>query len=85
MLLKTIAGISLFALAGAGVGYSKVLCAGGGCAITGTHYGGALFGGLLGLAVMSSFGNTLTGETTSDLTDTSNTSAPDKPDDDWVI
>lgn len=85
MLFKTIAGVSLFSLAGAGVGYSKVLCAGGECAITGTHYGGALFGGLLGLAVMSSFGNTLTGETNSDLTDRSNTKAPDQPDDDRAI
>ena len=56
MLIKTIAGVSLFALAGAAVGYSKILCAGGECAITGTPYGGALFGGVLGLAVMSSIG-----------------------------
>lgn len=57
MLIKTIAGVSLFALAGAAIGYSKVLCAGGECAITGTPYGGALFGGVLGLAVMSSIGS----------------------------
>lgn len=56
MMIKTIAGISLFALAGAAVGYSKILCAGGECAITGTSYGGALFGGVLGMAVMSSIG-----------------------------
>ena len=59
MLIKTIAGISLFALAGGAIGYSKVLCATGECAITGTPYGGALFGGVLGLAVMSSFGSGL--------------------------
>ncbi len=53
MLIKTLAGIGLFAAAGAAVGYSKVLCAGGECAITGTPYGGAFFGGLLGMAVMS--------------------------------
>lgn len=64
MLLKTIAGVSLFALAGAGIGYSKILCAGGECAITGTPYGGALFGGVMGLAVMSSFGNSLPTGTT---------------------
>jgi uncharacterized protein YcfJ len=54
MLIKTIAGIALFALAGGAIGYSKILCANGECAITGTPYGGALFGGVLGLAVMSS-------------------------------
>ena len=58
MLTKTIAGIALFATAGAAIGYSKILCAGGECAITGTPYGGALFGGMLGLAVMSSVGGT---------------------------
>ena len=58
MLVKTIAGVTLFAAAGAAIGYSKVLCAGGECAITGTPYGGALFGGVLGLAVMSSLGPT---------------------------
>lgn len=59
MLVKTISGIALFAAAGAAIGYSQILCASGGqCAITGTPYGGALFGGILGLAVMSSLGNT---------------------------
>ena len=57
MLIKTIAGISLFALAGGAIGYSQILCMNGECAITGTPYGGALFGGVLGLAVMSSIGN----------------------------
>ena len=58
MLTKTIAGIALFAAAGAAIGYSQILCAAGGqCDITGTPYGGALFGGMLGLAVMSSLGN----------------------------
>ena len=56
MLFKTLAGIGLFAAAGAAVGYSKILCAGGECQITGTPYGGAIFGGLFGLAVMSSIG-----------------------------
>jgi len=59
MLIKTIAGITLFALVGAAIGYSKILCPSGGCEITGTSYGGALFGGVLGLAVMSSVGNGL--------------------------
>ncbi|MFK7790262.1 MAG: DUF6132 family protein [Phycisphaeraceae bacterium] len=59
MLIKTIAGIALFALAGGAIGYSQVFCANGECAITGTPYGGALFGGVLGLAVMSSIGGGL--------------------------
>ena len=63
MLIKTIAGISLFALAGAAIGYSQLLCPNGGCAITGTPFGGAIFGGVLGLAVMSSFGNGLPTQT----------------------
>lgn len=56
MMIKTLAGIALFALAGGAIGYSQILCANGECAITGTPYGGALFGGVLGLAVMSSLG-----------------------------
>lgn len=57
MLLKTIAGMSLFALVGGAIGYSQILCADGGCAITGTSYGGAFFGGMIGLAVMSGVNN----------------------------
>jgi len=57
MLIKTIAGVALFALVGGAIGYSRILCAGGECTITGTPYGGALFGSILGLAVMSSFGS----------------------------
>lgn len=53
MLFKTLAGIGLFAAAGGAVGYSKILCATGDCAITGTPYGGAFFGGMLGFAIMS--------------------------------
>ncbi|MFN3168185.1 MAG: DUF6132 family protein [Phycisphaeraceae bacterium] len=60
MLIKTIVGIALFALVGAAVGYSKVLCPDGGCAITGTSYGGAIFGGVLGIAVMSGLNNRAT-------------------------
>ena len=45
--LATVAGGVL----GAGVGYSGVLCADGSCPITGSWYGGAAFGGLLGLAI----------------------------------
>ena len=52
MLIKTLAGIGLFAAGGAAIGYSKILCTGD-CAITGTPYGGAFFGGMLGFAIMS--------------------------------
>ena len=58
MMIKTIAGVTLFALAGAAIGYSQILCPDGSCSITGTPYGGALFGSVLGFAVMSSLGNT---------------------------
>lgn len=58
MLIKTIAGTVLFAATGAAIGYSQILCPDGQCSITGTPYGGALFGGVLGLAVMSSLGST---------------------------
>lgn len=53
MMLKTLAAVGLFAAIGAAVGYSKILCAGGECAMTGTPYGGAFFGGLLGFAIMA--------------------------------
>jgi len=83
MLFKTLAGIGLFAAAGAAIGYSKILCAGGECAITGTPYGGAVFGGMLGLAVMSSIGGQSmpthdAGPTDSDLSETT------EPDDNSV-
>ena len=53
MLIKTLAGIGLFAAGGAAIGYSKVLCLTGDCPLTGTPYGGAFFGGMLGFAIMS--------------------------------
>lgn len=56
MLIKTVAGATLFALVGGAIGYSQIFCPDGQCSITGTPYGGALFGGILGLAVMSSLG-----------------------------
>lgn len=79
MLIKTLAGIALFALAGGAIGYSQVLCPNGGCDITGTPYGGALFGGFLGLAIMSSLGGSLpTGP--SDNSDQQDTSEVKKDD-----
>ena len=58
MPIKMIAGVSLFALAGAAIGYSQMLCPDGQCQITGTPYGGALFGGVMGLAIMSAMSAT---------------------------
>jgi len=55
LMMKTLLGIGLFAAGGAAIGYSQILCFNGQCAITGTPYGGALFGGVLGLAIMSGF------------------------------
>ena len=71
MLIKTILGVSLFAAAGAAIGYSQILCSDTQCAITGTPYGGALFGGLIGLAIMSSF--------TGNAIDTTPTQDDDQP------
>ncbi len=34
---------------GAAIGYSQVLCPDGQCALTGSWYGGALIGGMLGM------------------------------------
>lgn len=36
---------------GAAIGYSQLLCPGGQCALTGSWYGGAFLGGLLGMVV----------------------------------
>ena len=60
MLIKTLAGIAVFALIGAAVGYSKILCLNGQCPITGTFYGGGIVGGVLGLAVMNGLNNRVT-------------------------
>jgi len=53
MLIKTLSAIALFAAFGAAIGYSKILCAGGECAITGTPYGGAFIGGMVGFALIT--------------------------------
>lgn len=53
MLIKKIVGVGLFAVAGAAVGYSNILCIGGECQITGTPYGGALLGAFVGFVLMS--------------------------------
>jgi|GEM_PF-2185802 len=53
MIFKTLAGIALSAAAGAAVGYSQILCPDGSCPLTGSAYGGAIFGGILGYALMS--------------------------------
>jgi hypothetical protein len=45
---KAILGLLIGAGIGAAVGYSQILCFGGQCALTGSWYGGALLGGMLG-------------------------------------
>lgn len=54
MLIKTLLGVGLFAAVGAAIGYSQILCFNGECPLTGSPYGGALFGGAIGLAIMGS-------------------------------
>lgn len=78
MLLKTLLGTALFAIAGAAIGYSQILCAGGECAITGTPAGGAIFGGFIGLAVMSSFKTPLPTQTDSEPSDSQIETKQDK-------
>jgi hypothetical protein len=47
--MKTVLGIAIGAVVGGLIGYSQVLCAGGQCVITGSWYGGAILGGLVGM------------------------------------
>ncbi|MEM1355643.1 MAG: DUF6132 family protein [Planctomycetota bacterium] len=77
ILLKTAMGIGLCAALGAAVGYSQLLCPNGGCNITGSWYGGAMFGGVMGLALTGAIGGkALTGS------NLDNEQAPtDEPDD----
>jgi hypothetical protein len=48
-LLPTLLIIAASAVLGGFIGHSQVLCADGTCVITGSWYGGAIFGGLLGM------------------------------------
>ena len=51
MVVKKVLGILIGAAAGAALGFSQVLCPDGQCALTGSWYGGAFLGGLLGMVV----------------------------------
>jgi len=50
--LLQIGGAMVGSVVGAGVGFSQLLCPDGGCAITGTWFGGAAMGGAMGFAVV---------------------------------
>ena len=54
--LRRIVGILIGAGIGAAIGYSQVICPSGQCALTGSWYGGALLGGVLGLVFASGGG-----------------------------
>jgi len=47
--LKKLVVILIGAGIGAAIGYSQIFCPGGQCALTGSWYGGAAIGGLLGM------------------------------------
>lgn len=49
--MKKLIAILIGAGIGAAIGYSQVLCIGGQCPLTGSWYGGAALGGLLGLVL----------------------------------
>jgi len=51
-MIKLIAITGVAALAGAWIGASGVLCLNGQCAMTGTWYGGAVTGALLGYLLL---------------------------------
>lgn len=53
---RQIAGLLGGAVIGGAVGYSQVLCPNGACVFTGSWYGGAMFGGLLGLMLLGGAG-----------------------------
>lgn len=50
--LLQIGGAMVGSVVGAGVGFSQLLCPDGGCAITGTWFGGAAMGGAMGFAAV---------------------------------
>ena len=54
-MLKLIAIVGGLAAVGGLIGFSGVLCPDGSCAITGSWYGGATVGGLLGYGVFVGF------------------------------
>ncbi|MCA9291943.1 MAG: hypothetical protein KDA25_12495 [Phycisphaerales bacterium] len=54
--MRTMLGLIAGAGLGAAVGHSQILCADGQCIITGSWYGGAVIGGLLGLMLLGPTG-----------------------------
>lgn len=52
--MRTLFGVVAGAAIGGAVGFSQLLCPSGSCALTGSWYGGALFGGLLAAAFLTS-------------------------------
>ena len=75
-LTKSILGIALGAALGAAIGYSELLCPDGGCQITGSWYGGAMFGGIMGLALTGAIG----GQAAPGRVEPTNEQAADGPD-----
>ena len=47
--MRMILGLAIGGVVGAAIGHWGFLCPGGTCPITGSWYGGGVFGGLLGL------------------------------------
>jgi len=56
-MLKLLAFTIPLALLGGVIGFSGLICPDGSCAITGSWYGGATFGGLIGFGLYSGFGS----------------------------
>jgi len=54
--LKSTLGVAMGAGLGSAIGYSQLLCPDGGCPLTGSWYGGAMFGAIMGLALTGAIG-----------------------------
>ena len=80
-LLITILLIASGIVLGGLVGHSQVLCADGTCVITGSWYGGAIAGGLLGMVLATACPACMVGRCALPSADASLTSdTPDAPD-----
>lgn len=74
MFIKPILGVALGSGLGAAIGYSQLLCPDGQCQITGSWYGGALFGGILGMALIGAIDSQAVAPHSASVSD-----APDTP------
>lgn len=74
-MIKMIAIVGALAAVGGVVGYLGVFCPDGSCAITGSWYGGATLGGLLGFGVFSCFANPMNSPAASPESDADNEAA----------